>query len=64
MQVNVTEGRFFTAQYDPPLTLFHRHNEVWFIPKPDNASSADTALSSPLADNINGVLGTFEVEAS
>ena len=44
MQVNVTEGRFLAAQYDKPTTLFHRHNEVWFVPLPKNTSEASLAM--------------------
>ncbi|KAK9812582.1 hypothetical protein WJX73_010426 [Symbiochloris irregularis] len=40
--IDVKEGRFFAAQYDPPTALFHRHNEVWFIPTPENKTEADS----------------------
>ena len=31
--VSFIEDTFLFATYDPPTTLTHRHNEVWFMSK-------------------------------
>lgn len=36
------EGLFFTAGYDPPFRLQHRHNEIWILKK--DAESSESVL--------------------
>ena len=54
MQVEVRDGMFFAAVYDPPTRLFGRHNEVWFLPTPKDSVMADFLWASEGASSISG----------
>ena len=40
------DGVFFTAGYDPPFRLQHRHNEIWILKTSKGASATGTAAAA------------------
>lgn len=59
-QVDTAGGAFFAAQYDGPTTIFHRHNEVWFVPKSGNSSS--TPIITDLWDDDGLTISSIVVD--